>query len=137
MLKIKCHTVLLAHIPQFDKMHLSMALGAFYDDRIWSNNPRTKRCLILRSIGLENDSRVHYVVEKPEISPICGKNPAHAEIRVHKICVFSGRMVHTHGKIKRWGKLLKKKPPPFRITKRVFILYRKTENAVAPFRKRG
>lgn len=22
-------------------------------------------------------------------------------------------MVHTHGKIKGWGKLLKKKPPPF------------------------
>ena len=36
--------------------------------------------LILRSIGLENGPRVHYVVEKPEISLICGKNPAHAEI---------------------------------------------------------
>ena len=56
------------------------------------------------------------MVEKPEISPICGKKPAHAEIRVHKICVFLGRMVHTHGRIKGWGKLLKKKPPPFRIT---------------------
>lgn len=77
------------------------------------------------------------MVEKPEISPICGKNPAHAEIRVHKICVFLGRAVHTHGKIKGWGKLLKKKPPPFRITKRVSELFRKTENAVVPFRKRG
>ena len=54
------------------------------------------------------------MVEKPEISPICGKNSAHAEIRVHKICVFLGRTVHTHGKITGWGKLLKKKPPPFR-----------------------
>lgn len=54
------------------------------------------------------------MVEKPEISPICGKNPTHAEIRVHKICVFPGRTVHTHGKIKGWGKLLKKKSPPFR-----------------------
>ena len=53
------------------------------------------------------------MVEKPEISPICGKNSAHAEIRVHKICVFLGRTVHTHGKITGWGKLLKKKPPPF------------------------
>lgn len=77
------------------------------------------------------------MVEKPEISPICGKNPAHAEIRVHKICVFLGRTVHTHGKIKGWGKLLKKKPPPFRITKRVSELFRKTENVVVPFRKRG
>ena len=77
------------------------------------------------------------MVEKPEISPICGKNPAHAEIRVHKICVFLGRTVHTHGKITGWGKLLKKKPPPFRMTKRVSELYRKTENAVVPFRKRG
>ncbi|RGZ09007.1 hypothetical protein DXA08_05440 [Blautia obeum] len=80
---------------------------------------------------------VHYMVGKPEISPICGKNPAHAEIRVHKICVFLGRTVHTHGKITGWGKLLKKKPPPFRITKRVSKLFRKTENAVVPFRKRG
>ena len=77
------------------------------------------------------------MVEKPEVSPICGKNPAHAEIRVHKICVFLGRTVHTHGRIKGWGKLLKKKPPPFRITKRVSELFRKTENAVVPFRKRG
>ena len=67
------------------------------------------------------------MVEKPGISPICGKKPAHAEIRVHKICVFLGRMVHTHGRIKGWGKLLKKKPPPFRVTKRVSV----------PFRKRG
>ena len=36
-------------------------------------------------------------------------------------------MVHTHGKITGWGKLLKKKPPPFRVTKRVSV----------PFRKRG
>ena len=85
---------------------------------------------------LENGSRIHYVVEKPEISPICGKNPAHAEIRVHKICVFFGRTVHTHGEITGWGKLLKKKPPPFRITKRVSELFRKTKNAVVPFRKR-
>lgn len=77
------------------------------------------------------------MVEKPEISPICGKNPAHSEIRVHKICVFLGRTVHTHGRIKGWGKLLKRKPPPFRITKRVSELFRKTENAVEPFRKRG
>lgn len=77
------------------------------------------------------------MVEKPEVSPICGKNPAHAEIRVHKICVFLGRTVHAHGRIKGWGKLLKKKPPPFRITKRVSELFRKTENAVVPFRKRG
>lgn len=77
------------------------------------------------------------MVEKPEISPICGKNSAHAEIRVHKICVFLGRTVHTHGRIKGWGKLLKKKPPPFRITKRVSELFRKTENSVVPFRKRG
>ena len=77
------------------------------------------------------------MVEKPEVSPICGKNPAHAEIRVHKICVFLGRTVHTHGRITGWGKLLKKKPPPFRITKRVSELFRKTENAVVPFRKRG
>ncbi len=77
------------------------------------------------------------MVEKPEISPICGKNPAHAEIRVHKICVFLGRTVHTHGRIKGWGKLQKKKPPPFRVTKRVSELFRKTENAVVPFRKRG
>lgn len=77
------------------------------------------------------------MVEKPEISPICGKNPAHAEIRVHIICVFLRRTVHTHGKIKGWGKLLKKKPPPFRITKRVSELFRKTENAVESFRKRG
>lgn len=77
------------------------------------------------------------MVEKPEIRPICGKKPAHAEIRVHKICVFLGRMVHTHGRIKGWGKLLKKKPPPFRITKRVSELFRKTENSVVPFRKRG
>lgn len=75
------------------------------------------------------------MVEKPEISPICGKNPAHAEIRVHKICVFLGRTVHTHGKITGWGKLLKKKPPPFRVTKRVSEPFRKTENAVVPFRK--
>ena len=93
--------------------------------------------MISRSIGLENGSRVHYVVEKPEISPICGKNPAHAEIRVHKICVFLGRTVHTHGEIKGWGKLLKKKPPPFCITKRVSEPFRKTENAVVPSRKRG
>ncbi len=99
------------------------------------NNFCTKWCLILQSIGLENGSRVHYVVEKPEIRPICGKNPVHAEIRVHKICVFLGRTVHTHGRIKGWGKLLKKKPPPFRMTKRVSELYRKTENAVVPFRK--
>ena len=77
------------------------------------------------------------MVEKPEISPICGKNSAHAEIRVHKICVFLGRTVHTHGKITGWGKLLKKKPTPFRITKRVSELFRKNENAVVPFRKRG
>lgn len=77
------------------------------------------------------------MVEKPGISPICGKKPAHAEIRVHKICVFLGRMVYTHGRIKGWGKLLKKKPPPFRITKRVSELFRKTENSVVPFRKRG
>lgn len=76
------------------------------------------------------------MVEKPETSPICGENPARAEIRVHKICVFLGRTVHTHGKIKGWGKLLKKKPPPFRITKMVSELFRKTENAVVPFRKR-
>ena len=48
-----------------------------------------------------------------------------------------GRTVHTHGKIKGWGKLLKKKPPPFRITKRVSELFPKTENEVVPFRKRG
>lgn len=77
------------------------------------------------------------MVEKPEISPIYGNNSAHAEIRVHKICVFLGGTVHTHGKIKGWGKLLKKKPPPSRITKRVSELFRKTENAVVPFRKRG
>ena len=77
------------------------------------------------------------MVEKPEISPICGKNPAHAEIRTYKICVFLGRMVHNHGRIKGWGKLLKKKPPAFRVTKRVSELFRKTENAVVPFRKRG
>lgn len=77
------------------------------------------------------------MVEKPEISPICGKNPAHAEIRVHIICVFFGRTVHTHGEITGWGKLLKKKPPPFRITKRVSEFFRKTKNAVVPFRKRG
>ena len=53
------------------------------------------------------------MVEKPEISPICGNNPAHAEIRVHKICVFLGRTVHTYGEIKRWGKLLEKKPHLF------------------------
>ncbi|MDO4304857.1 MAG: hypothetical protein Q4D94_13195, partial [Bacillota bacterium] len=40
------------------------------------------------------------------------------------------------GKIKGWGKLLKKKPPPFHITKRVSELFHKTENAVVPFRKR-
>lgn len=73
------------------------------------------------------------MVEKSEISPICGENLAHAEIRVHKICVFLGRAVHTHGRIKGWGKLLKKKPPPFRVTKRVSELYRKTENAVVSF----
>lgn len=50
--------------------------------------------------------------------------------------MFLGRTVHTHGKIKGWGKLLKKKPPPFRITKRVSELFRKTENAVVPFCKR-
>lgn len=76
------------------------------------------------------------MVEKPEISPIYGENSAHAEIRVHKICVFLGGTVHTHGKIKGWGKLMKKKPPPFRITKRVLEFFRKTENAVVPFRKR-
>lgn len=77
------------------------------------------------------------MVKKPEISPIYSRNPAHAEIRIHKICVFLGRTVHTHGKIKGWGKLLKKKPPPFRITKRVSELFPKTENEVVPFRKRG
>lgn len=77
------------------------------------------------------------MVEKPEISPICEKRRTYAEIRVHKICVSLGRTVHTHGKIKGWGKLLKKKPPPFRVTKSVSKLYRKTENAVVPFRKRG
>ena len=77
------------------------------------------------------------MVEKPEISSIYGKNPAHAEIRVHKICVFFGREVHIHGKIKGWGKFLKKKSLPFRITKRVSELFRKMENAVVPFRKRG
>lgn len=58
------------------------------------------------------------MVEKPEISPICGKNTAHVEIT-------------------GWGKLLKKKPPPFRVTKRVSKLFRKTENAVVSFRKKG
>ena len=66
------------------------------------------------------------MVEKPEISPICGKNSAHAEIRVHKICVFLGRTVHTHGKITGWGKLLKKKPPPFRITKSGMLPVKRT-----------
>ena len=75
------------------------------------------------------------MVEKPEISPICGENPAHAEIRVHKICVFLGRTVHTHRKIKGWGKLLKKKPPPFRVTKRVFELFRKRKMRLYLFAK--
>lgn len=51
--------------------------------------------------------------------------------------MFLGRTVHTHGEITGWGKLQKKKPPPFRITKRVSELFCKTENAVVPFRKRG
>lgn len=54
-----------------------------------------------------------------------------------KFVCFLGRTVHTHGRIKGWGKLLKNEPPPFRITKRVSKLFSKTKNAVVPFRKRG
>ena len=52
----------------------------------------------------------------PEISPIYGKNSVHTRIRLHSDCVFIGRKVHTHGKRKKWGELLKELPP-FRVKK--------------------
>lgn len=39
-------------------------------------------------IEFEERLEAHYIRETPEISPICDKNPVHAEIRVHKICVL-------------------------------------------------
>ena len=54
-----------------------------------------------------------------------------------KFVCFFDEQYNTYGKITGWAKLLKKKPPPFRITKRVSELFRKTENAVVPLHKRG
>lgn len=33
------------------------------------------------------------MVEKPEISPIYGKSPAHAEIRVHNVCFLDEQFI--------------------------------------------
>lgn len=77
------------------------------------------------------------MVETPEISPVCvwGIRLMQKSQYMKFACFL------TNGsylwKIKGWGKLLKRKPPPFCITKRVSKLYRKTENAVVPFRNRG